>query len=60
MAIYVYEPIFPIEAANRGISEDIIGLIFSAHGIPSIILVMLMGRLMNKRKKFFLVLGMSM
>jgi len=43
MSIYVYEPIFPIAAHKRNISEDIIGLIFSAHGIPSIILVMFMG-----------------
>jgi len=44
LAIYIYIPIFPLIADDRGVSESIIGYIFASGGLPAIFMAISMAK----------------
>ena len=47
LANSIVSPLYPIEALKRGITEDLIGLIYSAHPLMAIIISFYLGKKMN-------------
>lgn len=47
LALSVIAPFFPSFAVDRGISEDVVGLIYSANPIGAVIAAVILGKIVN-------------
>lgn len=57
----ILAPIYPDEAMEKGVSKDVIGLIFSSHPIASFLFSLILGKMMNSwGRKRLLILGLLM
>ena len=57
MALSIITPFFPPYAITKGISEDVIGIIFAANPFGAIIASIILGKILNDRNRFNFMIG---
>jgi MFS family permease len=55
LALSIIAPFFPPFAEDKGISEDLVGLIYSANPIGAVVAAVILGKIVNDVEKILIV-----